>query len=323
MKNKNQISISTYIALIISGAIFISTLIFFCLSLPALAQSVRLQIPIGDKKDITVCSGGLCHGIALYIVEFAKWFVGAITMLAVLAIMFGGIIWLTSRAEQKQVAFAKKLIQDSLIGLGIVLGSFLFLSMISPDLVNFKAVSIEEIDNIEGDTPNISEISNSGGGCSDVATAADVRTYSHPNITGPEAHGKLCKDTATALEKAADICQKKYGQSIPIGDAWRSLQDQERLFRTLGPSRACNPHKYPGKVTCPHTWGNAIDLKMQLLNNAQYQKVAECMKEAGWCRLTGGRPCESWHYEYPRRSVTSCIFDFDPSFRQPKGVCER
>lgn len=304
-----------------------SVLFFIFLSpLPVFAEDVKLQIPIGDTKSIPVCSGGLCHGIALYIVEFAKWFVSAIAILAVVAIMFGGIIWLTSRAEQKQVDFAKKLIQDSLIGLGMVLGSYLFLSLISPDLVNFKGISIQSIENVdfEAYTPDISEISNNGGaGCSGVATATDVRTYNRPNITGPEAHGKLCKDTATALEKAADICQKKYGQSIPIGDAWRSLQDQERLFRTLGPKTACNPHKYPGRVTCPHTWGNALDLKMQLLNDSQYQKVAECLKEAGWCRLTGGKPCESWHFEYPRRSMTSCILDFNPSFRAAKGTCER
>jgi|GEM_PF-2504932 len=114
------------------------------------AQSVTLQIPIGETKEVTVCSGGLCHGIALYIVEFAKWFIGAISMLAVIAIMFGGIIWLTSRANQNQVERAKKLIKDSLIGLGLALGAYLLLSVISPDLVDFEGVKgVEKIKKVE------------------------------------------------------------------------------------------------------------------------------------------------------------------------------
>lgn len=307
-------------------AISLVTASFFILffSVSVFAQSVKLQIPIGNTESITVCSGGLCYGIARYIVEFTRWFIGAISMLAVLAIMFGGLWWLTAAGSTQKVDFAKKLIWDALVGLGIALGSILLLSAISPDLFNFKVVAVEEIENIEGDTPNISEVSDDGGpGCSGVATAADVRSYDRPNITGAEARGKLCKGSAAALEKAADICQKKYGQSIPIGDAWRSLQDQERLFKTYGSKQACNPHKYPGKVTCPHVWGNAIDITMRSLDNEQYRKVAECLKEAGWCRLTGGRPCESWHFEYPRRSKTSCIFDFNPSFRAARGKCEK
>src|SRR3989338_1475875 len=86
----------------ITGAFYI----FLISPLPILAQDVQLQIPIGGTESITVCSEGICHGIALYIVEIAKWFVGALSMLAVLFIMIGGLIWLTSRADQNQVAHA-------------------------------------------------------------------------------------------------------------------------------------------------------------------------------------------------------------------------
>jgi hypothetical protein len=310
--------------------------IFFLSPLFSYAQDVQLQIPIGNTKSITVCSGGLCHGLALYIVEFAKWLVGALSMLAVIAMMFGGLIWLTSRASQKQVVFAKKLILDSLVALGGVLGAYLLLSVISPDLVNFKNVRVETIEEVDFDAvdwPEISETPDYGtgggaesggaGACNDVAKEADVRSLNHSHLTGKDAHGKLCKDSADALEKAAEICKKKYNQSIPLTDTWRSLQEQEDLFKKFGPSQACNPHKYPGKVTCPHVWGNAIDITIKTLNDEQYKHAAECLKEAGWCRLTGGNPCESWHFEYPRRSKTACIFDFNPLFRGPKGKCER
>ena len=127
--------ISTFCSTVIGG-------IFFLLLSPAYAQTVHLQIPILGVHDITVCSGGLCYGISLYIIKFVEWFVGAISLIAVVAIMGAGVIWLTAEGNQQRVNFAKKMISDAIGGLLLTLGVYLLLSIISPDLVHFKAIHI-------------------------------------------------------------------------------------------------------------------------------------------------------------------------------------
>jgi len=292
------------------------TMIFFCVlfsPISALAQDVQLQIPIGETKSITVCSGGLCHGIALYIVEFFKWSVGAITLLAVIAIMFGGIWWLTAAGSSEKVDQAKKIIRDSLGGLALALGSYLFLSLITPDLVNFsKGLKIENIDKIDFDSPDPGPMIRDASS----ASSAGLRAYHHANIYG--VHGKLLEGTATALEKAAEICAKK-SQKITIRDPWRSFEDQTRLYalyKTGKGNPACNPGNNPSRVLCPHTSGLAVDLDTSGLSDDQYAVLSTCMKDAGWCRLTGGKPCEPWHFEYPPLS-RSCNPTFTPSWRSP------
>ncbi|GEM_PF-7041069 len=113
------------------------------------AETIKLQIPLPGMSEITVCDGGSCSGIATYISTIAQWIVGALTLLAVLFIMIGGIVWLTSRANPKQAEFAKKLITDSLLGLILALGSYMLLATISPTLVSFSSLSIQPIDKIE------------------------------------------------------------------------------------------------------------------------------------------------------------------------------
>ncbi|MBI2644890.1 hypothetical protein HYW94_01790 [Candidatus Uhrbacteria bacterium] len=284
--------------------------VFLISSLPVFAQSVTLQIPIGETKSVTVCSGGLCHGIALYIVEFAKWLVGTISLAAVIAIMFGGIVLLTSRANQNQLAFAKKLISDSLIGLGITIGSYLLLSVISPDLINFKNLALDTIQTIgfELDVTAEQYAVPSGTSAGKVnlgaANSGDLVKYvPHTNLS-TRATGQLRQSTAEVLRKAADICAKK-GKKIIVGSDFRSFDGQVAAYKRYlaGGNLACNPGTDPKHVRCPHTSGQAVDLDTSA--HCQGRKpdpvTAQCMKEAGFdCVLMNGGEC--WHYEYPSLS---------------------
>lgn len=114
------------------------------------AQTIKLQIPLpGMDDEITVCEGGSCSGIATYVSTIAQWIVAALSVLAMLFIMIGGIIWLTSRANPKQAEFAKKIITDSIFGLTIALGSYMLLATISPSLVSFSEIKLEKISHMD------------------------------------------------------------------------------------------------------------------------------------------------------------------------------
>ncbi len=102
---------------------------------------LQLQIPVDKLVHITDAQMQQGVGIAVYLVALYGWLISAITMLAVVFIMAGGIIWLTAAGSSERIGKAKKTITNSLWGLAIALGSYLFLSTISSNLVNFKSAN--------------------------------------------------------------------------------------------------------------------------------------------------------------------------------------
>ncbi len=63
---------------------------------------------------------------------------GAITILALAQMMLGGIQYILAAGNVSKTEDAKNTIQQALLGLGLLLASFLLLRTINPDLVNLK-----------------------------------------------------------------------------------------------------------------------------------------------------------------------------------------
>lgn len=57
-------------------------------------------------------------------------------LIAVLLVIYGGWLWMTSRGNEDQITNAKKTIISSLIGLSIIIGSFALTSLVVNILVN-------------------------------------------------------------------------------------------------------------------------------------------------------------------------------------------
>lgn len=64
--------------------------------------------------------------------------VGAVAILAVIVIMWGGIVWLTSGGNVSQIESAKNWISGSILGLVLALTSFVILNTINPQLIQPK-----------------------------------------------------------------------------------------------------------------------------------------------------------------------------------------
>lgn len=137
--------------------------LFFLHTSYALAQ-VKLQIPVDKLAEVSQAEMNQGKGIIVYLVAIYTWLVGVISLLAVIFLMVGGLIWLTARGSQKQLGFAKKLIKDSFVGLGIAIGSYFILFMINPNLVNFAGFGVEKIEGIDFQLPEANPTDIQDGG---------------------------------------------------------------------------------------------------------------------------------------------------------------
>lgn len=87
--------------------------------------------------------------IGQYISAFYDYAIAIVGIVAVIVLMIGGIIWLTSGGNPSKIGQAKDLIFGSITGVALLLISWIMLNTINPDLVRFKVSTIGNIENIE------------------------------------------------------------------------------------------------------------------------------------------------------------------------------
>jgi len=89
-----------------------------------------------------------------YIAAIYKFLIWSIVFAAILMVMIGGFWYLTAAGNTSQVGTAKTIISDALLGLVVILFTWIILSVINPDLVsiNLKSLSALKI-NIVSTSP--------------------------------------------------------------------------------------------------------------------------------------------------------------------------
>ncbi|PIW78866.1 MAG: hypothetical protein COZ99_04230, partial [Parcubacteria group bacterium CG_4_8_14_3_um_filter_48_16] len=83
-----------------------------------------------NQKEIIV-SDSL---IGDYISAFFNFAVPGTAILAVVMMMYGGVIWLTSGGSTERISQAKQYISGAISGMVLLLASYLILNTVSPDL---------------------------------------------------------------------------------------------------------------------------------------------------------------------------------------------
>lgn len=86
--------------------------------------------------------------IAIYIYAIYNYLLAIGGVLAVIALMVGGVIWLVSAGNASRVTQAKSWISGSLTGILILLTSYILLYQINPDLVGMKYTVLETVEPI-------------------------------------------------------------------------------------------------------------------------------------------------------------------------------
>lgn len=83
--------------------------------------------------------------IGQYISAFYKYAQRIVGIVAVIVLMIGGIIWLTSGGNPSKIGQAKDLMTGSIVGMTLLLGSWILLNTVNPDLIKFKVQTVKSI----------------------------------------------------------------------------------------------------------------------------------------------------------------------------------
>ena len=86
--------------------------------------------------------------IGQYIVGIYKWALLVAGIIATVMIILGGFTYLTSGGDASRAGEGKERITSAIFGLILLLGSYMLLYLLNPDLVQFKSLKINVIENI-------------------------------------------------------------------------------------------------------------------------------------------------------------------------------
>ena len=116
------------------------------------APDIKITIPGMEKlSDINCAPGDTCEipWLGQYIRGIYNYAIAATGILAAVVFMSGGLLWLLSRGEASKITKAKELILGSIVGLVILTGSYLILTIINPNLVNLKNIEVANIKTVD------------------------------------------------------------------------------------------------------------------------------------------------------------------------------
>jgi len=117
------------------------------ISIPGTEFQSGTGVKVGETSGATTSSTLL----ARYISAFYTWGLSIVGILAVLMLMAGGLIWITSAGDTGKIGSAKKMISGSLFGSLLLVGAYFFLNTINPDLTKLPALKMTQIGKIEVD----------------------------------------------------------------------------------------------------------------------------------------------------------------------------
>ena len=104
------------------------------------------SVPLpGAKETITVGSNSLAE----YFRNIYRFAMGIVGILATVVMMYGGIRWITAGGSPEAISDAKAWITAALTGVLLMLGTYTILYLVNSDLVNFRPVKLEKVE----DTP--------------------------------------------------------------------------------------------------------------------------------------------------------------------------
>jgi len=109
-------------------------LAFFCFVPTSQAAVEDYEQGIGD---LVLPGIGVEVSLVQTVVNIINIFLSLLGLIAVILIMYGGFVWMTARGSAEQVEKAKKIISRTLIGLAVILLSYLIVYMVMNFVLNW------------------------------------------------------------------------------------------------------------------------------------------------------------------------------------------
>jgi hypothetical protein len=298
---------------------------------PDLNPLGQLNIKIPGIDELVAKYPIVCEGddkesckipwIGIYIYALYNYLLGIGGVLAAIALMIGGVLWLISAGNANRVSQAKSWITGSLTGLVILLTSYVLLYEINPELLGMKYIEMETIVSaspcagmdLTADNPYqagcIASEAAEKAGTNDWSVCKSMEGQIPPNLILVDAAlGKqyINKDVYAAFQRAMECVREKNGgkDMFVFAFGWRSPAGQiavkEQWTADGKPENASSP------CCSNHGSGVAMDLRtLEGRKNAippmtwehnESSGLKECMNEQGLYANLTCCPNEPWHW---------------------------
>lgn len=224
-----------------------------------------------------------------YIAKVYQWMIGSATLIAIVFIMVSGLRWTLGGLNAEQVKKAKKTISNAVIGLVLLLGSYLILFTVNPQLLKLQVPSFPLIRTIRiGEGTSCEALKEQGytlefSGAEECGTTADVLKDADGNEV---AEGTTCDFMSCRM--AAELC-------IPGGD--------KNICMTCVEMSADNPTLTPTSQICDAF--NALPYYQQKQRNKTVVYTTT--------NLATGETATNNVQELITESMRYCFYTHDPS----------
>ncbi len=110
------------------------------------ANVPEIAIPVGNfNSSASFDAQHPENWIGQYVQAWFNYLVGAIGIIAVVMVMWGGIKWITSGGNSGQIEEAKTKIKNAVIGIVLLLGAYTIFTTINPQLLNLSLPPITQV----------------------------------------------------------------------------------------------------------------------------------------------------------------------------------
>lgn len=145
--------LQSFLFIILTTSLLLTAMVALAANENPLQYTPQISIPGKDSQfsagqAITMTEPSTKY-IGLYLQSFYNYAIGIVGILGVIVLMYGGMTWLTSGGNPSKITQAKELITGSLIGMVLIMGSWILLNTINPDLMKFKVSSIAYVEEFE------------------------------------------------------------------------------------------------------------------------------------------------------------------------------
>jgi hypothetical protein len=222
--------------------------------------------------------------IGEYIGALYKFSIGAGAIVAAFMITVGGFQYVTAGAIPKNLSAAKQRITNALVGLLLLIGSYVVLYSLNPDLVAMKSISLLKVAPIIIPVDEAAEVNDgagdgtpppAGGQVVNGTLCRGISSYNYAN-RGPNATGYLRNDAANDFKKALTDAAEK---GIPVHiNADIRLPALQQMFRSRWIAKAQCACAMPSYASTNARNCSATEVKDSLIANCSTQEGLDAYK---------------------------------------------
>lgn len=302
--------------------------------------ALNVPIPGLDLKDSIEQTDEVTESttLGLYVNALYKYLLAAGAVLAVVMVIIGGFQYMTAGGSKKGVTTGKQRINNALIGLVILFAAFTVAYLVDPRTVVFGPFSIPNVNRIEHEEEEDTNISEA------VGLSAETTTVSGKSVYMAGTENEIHPDALAALQRATDAFFAATGKHAAVASAKRTNTKQAQLFYDMCLANggickptACNIDRDDVKkdasgkyyltghlagvsmssrdtiistmaangngALCPHTSGLAIDLWCSEGQSKGYIADPVCQQQLIQAMIREGfcrLGSEAWHFEWPK-----------------------